>query len=145
MFISLQTSSIAASNSWKSSGNRFPIVPILKQSAFNTFPGYITSPAMTSKRKLSNNFNYFTTIDKQVWLHTSILIYLIGTDVSARGSLMWEEVRVPGENPHVQAGDRHTLTHTCTTLTHTCTTTVGHRDWTHVAGVRSECIVHCAS
>lgn len=35
----------------------------------------------------------------------------------ARGSLMWEDVRVLGENQHVQAGDHHsTLSHTCTTI-----------------------------
>lgn len=27
---------------------------------------------------------------------------------------MWEEAGVPGENPHVQASDQHTLSHTTT-------------------------------
>lgn len=42
---------------------------------------------------------------------------------------MWEETGVSGENPHVQAGDHHTLSHT---------TTVDQGDQTRVAAVRSE-------
>lgn len=57
-------------------------------------------------------------------------------DVRARGSLMWKEARVPGENPSVQAGDHHTLSHT---------TSVDHGDRTRVAVVRSESIFHCAT
>lgn len=51
-------------------------------------------------------------------------------DVSARRSLMWEEVGMPGENPHVQA-DGH----------YTATCTVDHGDRTRVAATWS--IVHC--
>lgn len=46
---------------------------------------------------------------------------------------MWEETGVSGENPRVQAGDHHTLSHT---------TTVDQGDQgdqTWVAEVRSEC------
>lgn len=43
---------------------------------------------------------------------------------------MWEETGVSGENPHVQAGDHHTLSHTAT---------VDQGDQTLVAAVRSEC------
>lgn len=46
---------------------------------------------------------YFTMIDKQAL--QLILIFFVGTDVSARGSMMWEKARVPGENPRVQAGN----------------------------------------
>lgn len=88
MFISLQTSSIAASSSWKSSGNRFPIVPILKQSAFNTFPGYITSPAITSKKNYLITLFILQQFNKQVQLLISIS--LVGTDVSVR-VLQWLE------------------------------------------------------
>ena len=49
---------------------------------------------------------------------------------------MWEEAGVPGENPRVQAGDHHTLSHT---------TTVDQGDRTRVAAVTSECIVHYAT
>lgn len=49
---------------------------------------------------------------------------------------MYEEAGEPGENPYVQVGDRHTLSHT---------TTVGYGDQTQVAAVISECIVHCAT
>lgn len=56
--------------------------------------------------------------------------------VSAKGSLIWEEAGVPGENPRVHAGDHHTLSHT---------TTVNCRDRTWVAAARSDCIVHCAT
>lgn len=40
------------------------------------------------------------------------------------GSLMLEEAGLSGENPRVQAGDHHALSHT---------TTVGHGDRTRVA------------
>lgn len=43
---------------------------------------------------------------------------------------MWEETGVSGENPPVQSGDHHTLSHT---------TTVDQGDQTLVAAVRSEC------
>lgn len=46
---------------------------------------------------------------------------------------MWEEAEVPGENPRVQARDRHTLPHTIT---------VDQGYQTRVAAVRSECIAH---
>lgn len=60
------------------------------------------------KRKLKNLTElYFTTNDKQVL--QLIWVSLIGTDVSMRGSLLWEEARVPGKNPRIQAGDSHTL------------------------------------
>lgn len=49
---------------------------------------------------------------------------------------MWEEAGVLGENPSVQAGNRHTLSHTITE---------DHGDRTRVAGVRSECYVHYAT
>lgn len=41
----------------------------------------------------------FTTIDKT---------YIVGMDVSAKGSLMWEEAIVPKEKPQVQDGNHHT-------------------------------------
>lgn len=40
--------------------------------------------------KYETELIYFTRIDKQLVLQL-ILISLVGTDVSARGSLMWEE------------------------------------------------------
>lgn len=43
------------------------------------------------------NFMNFTTIYIKVLQR--ILISLDGTDISERGSLMWEEARVLGENP----------------------------------------------
>lgn len=46
---------------------------------------------------------------------------------------MREQAKVPGENPRVQAGDRHTLLHTIT---------VDQEYQTRVAEVRSECIAH---
>lgn len=49
-------------------------------------------------------------------------------DVSTRGSLMWEEVRVPVEIPCAQVGEHLTLSHT---------TTVDHGDQTWVAVVRA--------
>ena len=78
------------------------------------------------------NFIYFTTINKQVL--QLILISLVGTDVNTRGSLVWEEAGVPGENPRVQAGDRYTLSHT---------TTVDQGDRTRVAAVKSVCKECC--
>lgn len=62
--------------------------------------------------KLKLNFVYFKTIHKQVLQRISISF--VGTDASARGSLVWEEARVPGEDPHVQAGDCHNFSHTTT-------------------------------
>lgn len=59
------------------------------------------------KKPLENFFFNFTTIDNLV-LHVQ-LITLVGTDVSASGSLVWEVAGVPGENPRIQAGDSHTL------------------------------------
>lgn len=55
------------------------------------------------------NFVYFTTIDKQVITTYINLISLIGTDVSMKESLMWEEATVPRKNPRVHVGDHHTL------------------------------------
>lgn len=60
-------------------------------------------------------------IDKQVV--QLILISLVGTGVSARGSLMWEETGVPGENLRLQAGNHNTLSHT-TTAYHEVRTTI---------------------
>lgn len=37
-----------------------------------------------------------------------ILISLVGMDVSAKGSLMWEEAIVPKEKPKVQDGNHYT-------------------------------------
>lgn len=37
-----------------------------------------------------------------------ILISLVVMDVSAKGSLMWEEAIVPKEKPQVQDGNHHT-------------------------------------
>lgn len=82
--------------------------------------------------KITLNFISFTTIDRQVLQFK--LISFLGKDVSTRGSLLWEKAGVPGENPHVQASDRHTLSHT---------TTNDHANWTRVAAVKNECIVHC--
>ena len=53
-----------------------------------------------------------------------------------RWSLLWEETGAPGENPRVQVGDQHTLSHT---------TTADHGDRTRVAAVRSQCYNHCAT
>lgn len=63
-----------------------------------------------------------------------IIIYLVGMDICARGSLMLEKARLPEENPLVQAGDHRTLTN-ATTADPGC--------WTRVA--RSECIVYCTT
>lgn len=50
------------------------------------------------------NFIFFTTIGLHVL--QLLLLSFAGTDVSARGSLMLEEVGEPGEkNPHVRLGD----------------------------------------
>lgn len=65
-----------------------------------------------------------TTIDKQIL--QLIWISLVGTHISASGSLMWEEAGVPVENTGVQEGDNHTLSHA---------TSVDHRDRTRVAAV----------
>lgn len=48
----------------------------------------------------------FTTIDK-LFLKL-ILVSFVGMDVSAKGSLMWEEAIVPKEKPQVQDGNHHT-------------------------------------
>lgn len=52
----------------------------------------------------------FTTIDKLFLklIHVHVLISLVGIDVSAKGSLMWEEAIVPKEKPQVQDGKHHT-------------------------------------
>lgn len=67
------------------------------------------------KKKL--NFIYFTTF---------ILISLVDTGVSARGSFVWEKAGLPRENPRVQAVDRHALSHKAT---------VNHEHRTRVAAV----------
>lgn len=50
------------------------------------------------------NFTNFTTIYIKVLQR--ILISLDGTDISERGSLMWEEARVLGENPVIYMHDQ---------------------------------------
>lgn len=50
----------------------------------------------------------FTTIDKLHVFLKLILISFVGMDVSAKGSLMWEEAIVPKEKPQVQDGNHHT-------------------------------------
>jgi len=50
------------------------------------------------------NFLYFTPIKKQV-ISTYIMISLVGSDGGARASFVWEETRVPGENPRDRAVD----------------------------------------
>lgn len=70
-------------------------------------------------------------IDKQVLQR--ILISLGGTDVSASKALVWRE---DGENPRVQMGDRHTLSHN---------TIVDHADRIRVAAEITECIVYYAT
>lgn len=49
---------------------------------------------------------------------------------------MWDKTGIPGENPHVQEGDSHNLSHT---------TTVNYGDQTWVTAVRSKCIIHYAA
>lgn len=73
-------------------------------------------------------------IDKQVLQR--ILISLVGMDVSASRALVWREAGVPGENPRVQVGDRHTLSHN---------TIVDHADRFRVAAEITECIVYYAT
>lgn len=51
---------------------------------------------------LKLNFIYFTTIDKQVLQLASL--FLVGTGVSAIGSMMFEEAGVSGENPTCPSG-----------------------------------------
>lgn len=87
-----------------------------------------------SKLKL-NFYIYFTTIDKWVLQLILSIIFLIGMDISMRGSLRWEKAGVPREN-QCQAGNHHTVSHT---------TTVNHGDQTWVTSVRNKCIVHCAT
>lgn len=63
------------------------------------------------------NIIHFTTIDKSSYTTLVMLSSVVGTDVRTKGllmSLMWKEAGVPGENPGVQAGDHHTLSHTTT-------------------------------
>lgn len=56
---------------------------------------------------VKSNFDFiFTTIDK-LFLKL-IIISFVGMDVSAKGSLMWEEAIVPKEKPQVQDGNHHT-------------------------------------
>lgn len=73
-------------------------------------------------------------IDKQVLQR--IFISLVGMDVSASRALVWREAGVPGENPRVQVGDRHTLSHN---------TIVDHADRFRVAAEIPECIVYYAT
>lgn len=54
-----------------------------------------------SKLKL-NFYIYFTTIDKWVLQLILSIIFLIGMDISMRGSLRWEKAGVPRENPCVK-------------------------------------------
>lgn len=61
---------------------------------------------------LNWTFFYFKTIAKQVL--QLLLISIVGTDVSVKGSLIWEEAGVPGKNPRVQADAHHTFSHTTT-------------------------------
>lgn len=49
---------------------------------------------------------------------------------------MWVEAGTPEENPRVQEGDHHNLSHTAS---------VDHGDRAHVAAVTSKCIVHYAT
>lgn len=67
-----------------------------------------TKNKQTKKKPL--DFIQLTTIDKLVL--QLILISFVCTDVRARGPLMWEEAGLPEENPRVQKGDHHTLSHT---------------------------------
>lgn len=65
-----------------------------------TFKFYSLESRLHFYQLLKKNLTYFTTIDIQVLQLLSLS--LIGLDVSARESLVWEEVGVPGENPCVQ-------------------------------------------
>lgn len=82
------------------------------------------------------NVIYFTTITGNKKVLQLILLFLIGMNLSVRGSLAWEEVEVPGGNPCVQAGN-------CDTLSHK--TTVDHGDQTMITAVRREHSVHCTA
>lgn len=62
------------------------------------------------KNQKTLDFIQLTTIDKLVL--QLILISFVCMDVRARGPLMWEEAGLPEENPRVQKGDHHTLSHT---------------------------------
>lgn len=77
------------------------------------------------------NLIYFTKIVKQV--PQLILISLVGTDRSARRSLIWEEAGGLGENP---AGDHYTLPQTSIAY---------HGDHTYVTALKCECTVHYAT
>lgn len=65
---------------------------------------------------------------RQIFSLYNISISLVGTAVSKRGSLLWEEAGVPEKNPSVQAGNHHDLSYT---------TTVHHGGRTRVAAVIS--------
>lgn len=65
-----------------------------------------------SEFTLSLNLTYFTTINKEIL--QLILMLFISSDISVKRQLMWEETRVPGENPRVRVGDHITLLHTTT-------------------------------
>lgn len=49
-----------------------------------------------TKKNTKSYFIYFTTLDKQII--RLIMIPLVCTDVSTRGSLMSEKAALPGEN-----------------------------------------------
>lgn len=63
------------------------------------------------------------------------LLYLVGTGVDERISIMWEETGVLREKPPGEASDRHTLSHT---------TNFDRGNQTCVTAMRSVFIVHCA-
>lgn len=56
--------------------------------------------------------------------------------LTRKGSLMWEESKVPGEKQCVQAGNHPTLSYTIT---------IYQGDRNQFAAVRSECIFHCTT
>lgn len=72
MFISSQTSLIQFNNCLISLGNKYPIFPILKQSAFSTLPGYITCP---EKKTININLNNTNVLCFLLFFNTSFQHY----------------------------------------------------------------------